>query len=258
MTVSPSAEAQPSLEVEPAIPGLLAGYLRVSTETQVTDGQGLDVQRDAIGGFAAGRGATIADELWFADEGISGSNGLDSRVGLASALEAIQRGEVAGLVVYRLDRLARDLMLQEQLLAEIWRAGGDVYSCSDGEAQYLVRDDPGDPSRKLIRQVLGAVAEYERSMIRLRLASGRARKAAGGGYAYGAPPFGWRADHGVLVPVDAEQAVIARARALRLGQRDDGSTVSLASVAEQLNAEGLATRNGKAWRAEQVRRILSR
>ena len=242
MTVSPSAEAQPSLEVEPAIPGLLAGYLRVSTETQVTDGQGLDVQRDAIGGFAAGRGATIADELWFADEGISGSNGLDSRVGLASAL----------------DRLARDLMLQEQLLAEIWRAGGDVYSCSDGEAQYLVRDDPGDPSRKLIRQVLGAVAEYERSMIRLRLASGRARKAAGGGYAYGAPPFGWRADHGVLVPVDAEQAVIARARALRLGQRDDGSTVSLASVAEQLNAEGLATRNGKAWRAEQVRRILSR
>ena len=60
--------------------------------------------------------------------------------------------------VYRLDRLARDLIVQETVLAEVKRLGGEVFSTSAAEAGYL-SDDPDDPSRKLIRQVLGAVAE---------------------------------------------------------------------------------------------------
>ena len=63
------------------------------------------------------------------------------------------------------------------------------------EAGYL-GDDPDDPSRTLIRQVLGAVSQYERSMIALRLRSGRRRNASQGGYAYGAPPFGFKAEDG--------------------------------------------------------------
>ena len=59
-------------------------------------------------------------------------------------------------------------------------------STSTAEAGYL-GDDPDDPSRTLIRQVLGAVSQYERSMIALRLRSGRRRKAQHGGYAFGAP-----------------------------------------------------------------------
>ncbi len=82
-------------------------------------------------------------------------------------------------MVYRLDRLARDLILQETLLAEITAAGGQVFSTMPGE-QAVIEDDPEDPSRRLIRQVLGAVAEYERSLIRLRLRNGRRRKAERG------------------------------------------------------------------------------
>jgi DNA invertase Pin-like site-specific DNA recombinase len=62
-------------------------------------------------------------------------------------------------VVYRLDRLARDLVLQEQLLAEVWRSG-ELFSTAGGEAN--LHGDPEDPSRRLLRQVLGAVSEYER------------------------------------------------------------------------------------------------
>lgn len=228
----------------------VVGYLRVSTDRQVVDGAGLEVQRDAVASWAAGRGCELVDV--FADEGLSGSNGLEVRVGLAEALEAVREGRAAGVVVYRLDRLARDLMVQEQLLAEVWRAGAEVWSCSPAEAQYLVRDDPGDPSRKLIRQVLGAVAEYERAMIRLRLAAGRARKHAAGGYAYGAPPFGFEARDGALVAVPAEQLVIARVRELA------GLGLSNNRIADQLNVEGFATRAGKSWHREQVRRILNR
>jgi DNA invertase Pin-like site-specific DNA recombinase len=78
-----------------------------------------------------------------------------------------------GVVVYRLDRLARDLIVQETLLAEVWRMGREVFSTSAAEQGYLA-DDPHAPSRKLIRQVLGAVNEYERSMIsHYRLAAGK-------------------------------------------------------------------------------------
>jgi DNA invertase Pin-like site-specific DNA recombinase len=65
------------------------------------------------------------------------------------------------------------------------RLGGGAFSTSAAESGYLV-DDPDDPSRKLIRQILGAVSEYERAMIPLRLRSGRHRKAKHGGFAYGA------------------------------------------------------------------------
>lgn len=73
-----------------------------------------------------------------------------------------------GLVVFRLDRLARDLVLQEQILGDIWRMGAHGFSTSPSEADFL-KDDPDDPSRQLIRQVLGAVAQYERALIALRL-----------------------------------------------------------------------------------------
>src|SRR5258706_7555130 len=156
----------------------VAGYLRVSTDRQAEEGLGLEVQEHAIRAWARNNGHRVGS--WYRDEGLSGSNGLDQREGLADALDALKNRGAAGLVIYRLDRLARDLVLQEQLLADVRRMRAEVFSTSAGEAGYL-SDDPDDPSRKLIRQVLGAVSEYERGMISLRLRSGRRRKAENGG-----------------------------------------------------------------------------
>ena len=185
------------------------------------------------------------------DEGISGSNGLDHRLGLAEALAAVRGGRADGVVVYRLDRLARDLVLQEQLLAEVRRLGGVVLSTSASEADYLV-DDPQDPSRRLVRQVLGAVNEYERHMIRLRLSAGRRRKAEQGGFAYGSPPFGSRAENRVLVDDLAEQETLSRIRDLR------GAGASLPMIAATLTAEGRSPKRGTKWHVESLRRILAR
>jgi DNA invertase Pin-like site-specific DNA recombinase len=147
------------------------------------------------------------------DEGISGSNGIETRLGLDDALELLRTGEAEGLVVYRLDRPARDLIVQETLLAETRRMGAVVFSTSAGESAYL-EDEPHDPSRRLIRQVLGAVNEYERAMIGLRLKAGRRRKHEQGGFAFGAPPYGWKAESKSLVPIPEEQQVIERMRQL--------------------------------------------
>jgi DNA invertase Pin-like site-specific DNA recombinase len=227
----------------------LVAYLRVSTDRQAEEGLGLEVQEQAIRAWARINSHRVV--LWTRDEGVSGSNGLEVREGLADALEAVKSGGANGLIVSRLDRLARDLVLQEQLLADIRRMGADVSSTSTAEASYST-DDPDDPSRKLIRQVLGAVNEYERAMIALRLRSGRRRKHEKGGYAYGSPPYGYRVQAGALIRDELEQAALARMRDLR------ANGASLRVIAALLDAEGHKPKRGQRWYPMTIRQILAR
>jgi DNA invertase Pin-like site-specific DNA recombinase len=224
-------------------------YLRVSTDKQAEQGNGLDDQEAKIRAWAKAHGYKITG--WFRDEGISGSNGIDSREALPEALAVIRDGKAQGIVVKCLDRLARDLVIQETLLAEIRRLGAELFTTSAAEQDYL-KDDADDPSRKLIRQILGAVNEYERSMIKLRLKSGRKIKAAKGGYAYGSPAFGQRAEGRELVEFWDEMHTITRIREMR------ESGLSLAKIADALNEQGIAPKRGPMWYAQTVSRVLSR
>lgn len=230
----------------------IAAYLRVSTDRQAEHGHGLDIQRAEIEAWAERNGHTIA--LWAKDEGISGSNGLDTRVGLYEAVSATQDASVDGLVVYRLDRLARDLVLQETVLGQVWKHDARVFSTVAGEDDLLDPDgSTDDPSRKMTRQILGAVAEYERATIRLRLRSGKLAKRARGGYIGGAVPTGYELnDDGDLVPNADEQAVLKRMRNLRA----EGET--LQSICNTLTDEGYQTRGGGPWQTAVVGRILKR
>lgn len=227
----------------------VVAYLRVSTDRQAEEGLGLEVQEAAIVAWAATHGHDVI--AWCRDEGQSGSNGLATRRGLYDAMGALLDGSAVGLVVYRLDRLARDLVLQESLLSEAWRAGGRVCSTSPSEDAYLAPDGAdGDPSRALIRQVLGAVAEYERAMIRLRLRSGKSRKAAKGGYIGGDAPFGYRAEKGELIEDEDEQRVRARIHALR------AEGLSLRAVCMALEAEGFEPKRGARWHPQTISNVL--
>lgn len=226
----------------------VVAYLRVSTDRQAEHGLGLDVQEAALKEWARASGRRIVATC--TDEGISGSNGLEERDGLAEALHLLREGHADALAVYRLDRLARDLVIQEQLLAEVWRIGAEVYSTASGEAD--LRDDPDDPSRRMIRQILGAVSEYERAMIVLRLRRGRARKAEQGGFAYGSPAFGYRSEDGELVPDEREQAALTRIFELhRQG-------ASLRSIATILQNEGHRPKRGDRWHPVTVSRVIER
>lgn len=231
----------------------LVGYLRVSTDRQAESGHGIEVQERAIRSWAKARGHRLV--AMTRDEGQSGSNGIDTRIGLGDALELIRIGKADGLVVYRLDRLARDLVLQEQLLAELRRSSAQLFSTADGENAYLA-DDDADPSRKLIRQILGAVSEYERSLIRMRMQAGKRRKQllglkANGSYAFGTQPHGQGRDRDAA-PRPDEQLTIKRMRDLRQAGQ------SYREIASALDAEGLRPRRATSWSAATVRNILAR
>ncbi|MGH8988869.1 MAG: recombinase family protein [Acidimicrobiales bacterium] len=219
------------------------GYIRVSTAEQV-DGFGLEVQRRSIRDYCKANGLRLVDIL--ADEGQSGSNGLDSRVGLAGELAIAERGGVAAIVVYRLDRLARDLLLQETVMARMRAAGVEVVSVSEPDI------DSDDPTRVLVRQVLGAIGQYEKALIRGRMMSGKAVKVAGGGYGGGRPRFGYRAQGGDLIADKEEQRIVARIHQLA----DEGA--STRDIARKLNDDGNTTKAGGTWSSVQVWRVLQR
>jgi DNA invertase Pin-like site-specific DNA recombinase len=218
-------------------------YIRVSTNGQA-DGLGPDLQEQSIRAWAQSHSLRV-EHVYF-DEGVSGA--LEDRPALAEAMREMKAGDV--LVVARLDRLARDLITQELLLRDIRRRGADVVSCAEGEQTFLA-EDPNDPSRKLVRQLLGAIAEYDRAMIALRLRMARSLKRSNGGYAGGEPPFGWRVgENGGLECDQREEAVLNRMTELR----ESGQTLD--EVANILNRDEYRPRRGDRWTKQGVHRIL--
>lgn len=226
----------------------LVAYLRVSTERQAEQGLGLDVQRQAIRAWSKRNGHRIA--LWTADEGVSGANGAETREGLSTALLAVKEKTAQGLVSYNLDRLARVLHVQEGILGQVWAYGGAVFTVEDGEVR---EDDTEDPYRTAMRQMRGVFSQLERAVIRKRMRDGRRMKAEKGGYAYGAPPLGQRADDRQLVPDEEEQRTVARIAELH------ASGASTREIAAVLSSEGFKTKRGNdTWHSATVARAVRR
>ena len=95
---------------------------------------------------------------------MSGAKELSDRPGLAALLDRLESNGVRTVIVERADRLARDLMVQEVIVAQFVKAGARIVT-ADGVD--LTSD--ADPTRRLIRQVLGAVAEFEKNLLVLKL-----------------------------------------------------------------------------------------
>jgi DNA invertase Pin-like site-specific DNA recombinase len=226
----------------------LIGYRRVSTTGQV-DRYGLPAQLTDLRGYVRSTGHRMP--RYETDDAKSGTLPAAKRPALVTVLAAIEVGQVDGMLIPGdLDRLARELTVQEAILSQVWQAGGVVHTTLRGEIEP---DDPDDPMRTAMRQVMGVFAQLERAMVAKRMRNGRKEKAAAGGYAgYGSPAFGLRSVEGDLVTDDREDAVKARMRELR-----DGG-LSYHAIAAELNAAGLTSKRGGRWYAPTVSRVLDR
>ena len=136
----------------------LALYARVSTTDQTTAPQ-LDRLRD----YAKARGLAVARED--VDQGVSGAK--DRRPALDALLAACRRREVDAVAVVKLDRLARSVRHLTALGAELESLGVDLIVLDQGL-------DTSTPSGRFLFNVLGAVAELERDLIRERTMAGLA------------------------------------------------------------------------------------
>jgi len=219
-------------------------YLRVSGSTQV-DGDGFPRQKEAINKFAIDNSLTV--HAWAQEEGVSGTVEALDRPAFGELLETIESvrqhdKETTGsseycIVVERMDRLARDLMVQELLLRECRSRGIKVYSVDQGLMDVASND--GDPSRKLIRQILGAVAEWEKSTLVKKLYAARQRTGRwGGAQAYGK-----------LNPTEA------RVKAAILEWHRIGK--GYGEITKLLNMSGETNRLGRPWTRTGVRDVIT-
>lgn len=215
----------------------VVGYCRVSTRNG-----NIEIQLSAIERY--GEKENLELVKIFEDQGVSG--GLADRPALLEMMDYLDvNKDVKKVIIYKLDRLARDLLIQESIIQQFRKR--DVELISVKEPGLL----SGDSVRKLMRQLLGAFAEFEKSLITTRLKAGRRRKARKGGYSGGGSAYGYKAVKGQL-EVDHE-----RAETIRLIFKLRKKKMSMQKIADHLNREGIPTaRNGEKWYACGVGYIL--
>jgi DNA invertase Pin-like site-specific DNA recombinase len=149
-------------------------YVRVST-----DGQTLDNQTRELGQIAERRGWQIVET--YSDAGISGSKGRDRRPGLDRMLKAACRREFDIVMAWSIDRLGRSLIDLLHTVQNLEAYGVDLYL----DQQAI---DTTTPAGKLMFQITGAFAEFERSMIQQRVKLGL-KRAVAQGKQLGRPPI---------------------------------------------------------------------
>ena len=135
-------------------------YLRVSGKGQV-DGDGFTRQLKAIKEYAAAHDMRIVDV--YREKGVSGAKESADRPAWSELMTALHSNGVKVVIVEKLDRLARDLMVQETIVADLRKHGFELVSVAEPDLMA------NDPTRILVRQMMGAVAQYEKSQIVLKL-----------------------------------------------------------------------------------------
>ncbi len=209
-------------------------YLRVSGRGQI-EGDGFDRQMLACQTYAAANGYEIVEV--FREEGISGTKELDDRPALSMLFAALEENGIKTVIIEKLDRLARDLMVSETIIADMQKQGYTLISTMEPDLCS------NDPSRKLVRQIFAAISEYEKQMIVLKLRGARQRKKikhgkCEGRHAYGVKP--------------GEREILDRILELR----QNGA--SCRNIASLLNDTQTPTREGGIWKGPTVAKIAAR
>ncbi|MGI8844835.1 MAG: recombinase family protein [Thermoleophilaceae bacterium] len=206
----------------------VVGYVRVSTEEQGLSGAGLEAQRAAILAEARRRGWEVVET--FEDRGYSARD--LKRPGVQAALDALERGQGAALVVAKLDRLSRSMIDFTGLMA---RATKESWALVALDCAV----DTTTPAGEAMAHVLATFAQFERRLIGQRTKDALAIK-RGEGVRLGRPP--------AISPELAERIRQERAAGLTLRQ-----------IAERLTEDGVPTpRGGREWRPSSLERLLAR
>ena len=214
-------------------------YTRFSPRRNAEESESCEVQRGYCERYAAQHGMEIA--ACFDDPDVSGAD--EFREKLWQAIEALPKGGV--LLVYKRDRLARNVYLSEQINRAVERRGATI--------EAVTGDVKGDSAETvMIRQVLAAIAEYERKMIASRTRHAMRFHMANGRRMGSECPYGWQpdpADPKRMLPCQRERDVIDEI----LAKRREG--MAYHAIMTWLNKERRDLARHGAWNAKTVRKI---
>ncbi len=222
-------------------PARVIAYVRVSTEDQSANGVSLDAQRHRLKAYCDAHALDLVAVE--ADEGISAKR-TANRPGLQRALERLRRGEAAGLVAVKLDRLSRTTRDVLDLVARAEKERWALHSIEE-------RLDTGSPHGKFVVTVLAALAQMEREQIGARTKSAMDELRRQGRKTGSRPPFGYRFEGGLVVEAEGEQAILRQIAALR------ESGLGCCRLLEALDAAGTVNpRTRRPWNIGTLRAVL--
>ncbi len=221
----------------------VALYSRVSSQEQAVEGTSLEYQAESTTSFCKSQGWEIIQS--YVDGGFTGKD--DNRPALKRMLVDAKGGTFSKIVVYKMDRLARNLKLLLDIQDKLEKSGVSFHSVSE------VLDSSTANGRHFL-QMLGMVAEWEREAIIERTKAGRIQRYKEGKWAGGKPSYGYSYDKETkkLIINEPEARVIRRI----FNMYDSGR--SLNGIATILNEEKVKPKdkNGKGWRSTSVRNVL--
>jgi site-specific DNA recombinase len=169
------------------------------------------------------------------------------RPGLRQALSEAAAGVYELLLVYRVDRLSRNVRQLAQTAEELERSGVALRSATEPF-------DTSSPAGKMMLQMLGVFAEFERATIVERITAGMERAASQGRWVVGKVPYGYLRDKQtkLIHPHEVQADVVRRIFAMYVEGR-----MGAEAIARTLNAEGHRTKNGAPFARPIVLSILN-
>jgi len=208
-------------------------YIRVSGIGQL-DGDGPERQEQFCREYAETNGIEIVQIF---TESYTGKELV--RPVLQELIAKVLANGVRTILIEKLDRLARDIVVQESLIRDFQKRGITLLSTKETDLCSK------EPTRVMIRQMLGVLSEYERAMIVFRTKAAKDRIRARGERCEGKKPYGQHPNRPTERPI--------LERILHLSQH-----LSPREIAEILNNDGIKPRLGDKWFPNTVRRIVKR
>ncbi len=215
------------------------GYIRVSTQEQANHGYSLDAQTAKLQAYASLYDIELIDIV--VDAGVSAKS--LKREGLQRVLTTLDNGGADAVLIFKLDRLTRSVK-DWNVLIEKYFTHKALLSVSD---QIDTRTAAG----RLCLNVLMSVAQWERETIGERTSTALQYKKSQGQH-IGSVPYGYEAIDKTLAVVESEAAAIALIQEMR----QQGA--KLQAIADELNAQNIATKRGGKWYATSVKNVLER
>jgi DNA invertase Pin-like site-specific DNA recombinase len=214
------------------------GYMRTSSATNVGEGKDSEArQRKAIEAYARSAGYAVVE--WFYDKAVRGADAVTERPGFAAMLDRIAGNGVRTIIVESPDRFARDLAVQLAGHDHLKRLGVTLIPATAPD--FFTEDTP---TAVLVRQVLGAIAQFDKATTIAKLKAARDRKIAAGEKCGGRKSYAER---------DPEMVDLAR----WLRHNTNGRPYALRQVAAELAEYGYRGPSGEPYAAAAIASMLA-
>jgi len=226
-------------------------YLRVSGEKQI-GGHGFDRQEKAIRVHAEGNGMLL--EKIYKEKAISGTKDQEDRPAFKEMVSDLLSNGTRTIIIEGMDRLARELRVQENLC--VYLASKELQLIAANTGENITQAIQEDPMKKALIQIQGVFSELDKNMIVKRLRKGRqSAKAENKQKGSSLTLKGDGKCEGRKSYQETHQELIQAAKKLYRKPRN-GERRSLLKVSALLFEMGYGTAKGKAFSASQVQRLV--